>query len=317
MRRTHTGVLAIVSTMAVTSLALAQTGVSIPEVVYSVGVTTLTGRQGSVSGPESFSEGPIPGAVSAQGGVFGKQFTSSVGPVLPGQIISLPGTEGVATASSLARITVTPLTNACTIRLQVNNNHSVINMDGGGYLATGGGFTSVTIHVRETTSYTLTGTLALDTEDPTSYMQFVGQPIFIVPSGNGPINFTGTLAPGYYALRSGTASSAPLFPQNTGNDADSSSLDLLLTPTSRWSPTTATPSTSIATASSPKIRMSSISSTCSRAAPARSAPTSTSTTTASSPKIKTSSTSSMFSQAVSARKPRTAAPLQPTAHACS
>ncbi|MFN5943723.1 MAG: hypothetical protein ACK5ZG_02325 [Phycisphaerae bacterium] len=229
MRRTHTGVLAIVSTMAVTSLALAQTGVSIPEVVYSVGVTTLTGRQGSVSGPESFSEGPIPGAVSAQGGVFGKQFTSSVGPVLPGQIISLPGTEGVATASSLARITVTPLTNACTIRLQVNNNHSVINMDGGGYLATGGGFTSVTIHVRETTSYTLTGTLALDSEDATAYMQFVGQPIFIVPSGNGPINFTGTLAPGYYTLRSGTASSAPLFPQNTGNDADSSSLDLLLT----------------------------------------------------------------------------------------
>lgn len=65
MQCAHAGVLAIVNTMAVTSLALAQTGVSIPEVNYSVGVTTLTGRQGSVSGPQSFSEGPIPGAVSA------------------------------------------------------------------------------------------------------------------------------------------------------------------------------------------------------------------------------------------------------------
>jgi hypothetical protein len=229
MQRANTSVVAIVIAMAVTSLAVAQSGVSIPEAEYSVGVTTLTGRQGSVAGPESFSEGPIRGAVSPQGSVFGQQFTSSLGPVQPGLIVTLPGTSGVATASSLARVTITPLPNACTIRLQVNNNHSVINMDGGGYLATGGGFTSVTIHVRETTNYTLTGTLALDTEDPTSYMQFVGQPIFIIPNGNGPINFTGTLAPGFYTLRSGTSSSAPLFPQNTGNDADSSSLDLLLT----------------------------------------------------------------------------------------
>ena len=86
----------------------------------------------------------------------------------------------------------------------------------------------MTIHVRETTNYTITGTLALDTEDPTSYMQFVGQPIFIFPSQNGSVNLSGTLAPGYYTLRSGTSSSAPLFPQNSGNDGDSSSLDLLL-----------------------------------------------------------------------------------------
>ena len=229
MHRAHTSVLAIMSAMSVTSLAQAQSGVSIPEAEYSVGVTTLTGRQGSVAGPENLGEGPIRGAVSAQGGVFGGQYLSSLGPVPRGLLVSLPGTEGVVTASSLARITITPLTNACTIRLEVNNNHTAINMDGGSYLASGGGFTSVTIHVRETTNYTLTGTLALDNEDPTAYLQFVGQPIFVIPSGNGPVNFSGTLAPGYYTLRSGTSSSAPLFPQNSGNDADSSSLDLLLT----------------------------------------------------------------------------------------
>jgi hypothetical protein len=215
-------------------VAAAQAGtVRIPNATYGTFVTTLVGRQGSVAGPDSSGVGPIGGAIPPAGGTFGAQSYSSVGPVEPGLIVSLPGTSAIATSSASASITATPsplsAPASTTIDISVIASQSVVMMDGGSYISDGGGTFSVDVTVDEPTSYTLTGTLALDSEDPLAYVQFVGQPVFITPGGNGPLSVSGVLAPGTYTLRGFTSSRAPEFGVNGGDSSDGSSIQLTLT----------------------------------------------------------------------------------------
>ncbi len=218
------------SVLAVASLATSAFAgeVRFPEVSYSSYVNTLVGRQGSVGGPAPFGEGPVNSPVSALGGSFGTSLHSGVGPVPPGEIVSLPGTTAVADASNSTLVNVSPAPGVTNVHITINNSVSVVGMDGGSYLAVAGGGFSVTFEVTQTTNYTLTGTLAMDTEDVLAFLQMIGQPIFITPGGNGPINISGTLAPGTYVLRGNTESNAPTFPVNFGGESDGSSIDLTL-----------------------------------------------------------------------------------------
>jgi hypothetical protein len=229
MKMRLTGGLTVLACMAA---AHAET-VRIPNVTYGTFVTTLVGRQGSVAGPDSSGVGPIGGAVPPAGGTFGASSDSSVGPVAPGLIVSLPGTTAIATSNASTFITVTPsplsAPASTTIDISVIASQSVIMMDGGSYLSDGGGTFSVDVTVDEPTSYTLTGTLAMDSEDPLAYLQFVGQPVFITPAGNGPLSVSGELAPGTYTLRGFTSSRAPEFGVMSGDSLDGSSIQLTLT----------------------------------------------------------------------------------------
>ncbi|MFO0832895.1 MAG: hypothetical protein U0637_13770 [Phycisphaerales bacterium] len=226
---THSHGILLFSTLTLLAASATAGTVSIPEARYGVHVNALVGRQGSVAGPFPLVHGPVFGAVPATGGVFGDTLATGAGPVQPGEIVSLPGTTAIASAHASAQVAVTPLTSSTTVHLTVTSDQSVMFMDGGSYLAVGGGDFSVTFTVDQTTSYSLTGTLAMDTEDVLAFVQFIGQPVFITPGGNGPVNITGTLAPGTYTLRGNTESAAPEFPLNSGNASDSSSIDLLLT----------------------------------------------------------------------------------------
>jgi hypothetical protein len=203
--------------------------VRIPDATYGAGVTVLVGNQGSVGGPINFGVGPISSAVPPAGGTFGTSIVRSVGPVQPGQIVSLPGTTAIATSSSASRIIVTPGPTSTVIDLDIVNNQSVVLMDGGSYIAQGGGMFNMVFSVDQPTPYTLTGTLAMDTEDAVAYVQMVGQPIFITPAGNGPVNVSGVLAPGSYIFRGSTSTRSPEGLNNTGSESDASSIDLTLT----------------------------------------------------------------------------------------
>jgi hypothetical protein len=203
--------------------------VVIPMTEYGLHVVTLSGRNGSVSGPFSLGAGPVSGSIPAVGGTIGEALASVAGPIpLDPESISFPGTTGVLSSQSSVQMVFTPTGTTTTMGIDIVNNQSALHMDGGGYIAQGGCSFSVTFAVDSPTAYALTGTLNLDAEDPGAYMQWIGQPIFLLPGDNGPISYNGVLMPGTYTLRGSTSSRAPFGTNGTGSETDSSSIALVL-----------------------------------------------------------------------------------------
>jgi hypothetical protein len=213
----------------------------------SLGVITVTtgyvdcmsngvvGRMGSNSG-NNIDDPP---QLNGTSGVLTLAAQSSGGPVPPGPLTTLPGTNAqhLESASVLQRFQGDGSTYLIVTQIGQFNN-SLMDMDGAGLSASSNavGVCRMTFTVTTPTPYTLTGTINLDDQDVSGTVRLtnaIGIAIYLrAVANNGTFSTSGVLNPGSYALQCNASVSAVAGQPDVGsvgNFSESSSYSAVLT----------------------------------------------------------------------------------------
>ncbi|MGE3180187.1 MAG: hypothetical protein AB7N71_01030 [Phycisphaerae bacterium] len=183
-----------------TATALGSVVVTFGEIDAST--RAISGRLGSTSG--DLVNDPPP-----SGGLNGAHELHPVivaGPILPGDLPTLPGTECVVTSSS--DVTLEYIRTGSELAIHVTTACDTVfdNMDGGNFLAATNAFADVRFVVDVDTPFDILGDIAFDAEEISSFVQFSGGTLGNIvaefgSAGNGPYQVFGILPPGAYRLQ--------------------------------------------------------------------------------------------------------------------